>query len=194
MLAMVRAGTDEDGFAAVFAAERQRAAGLAYLLVNDAELAEDVVADVFARILVRWRRGEIRDVAAYVRRAVVNEARSKLRRRYLERRVGQARSGDDRGVLLVDEHAADRDQVWQALGRLPTAQRTVLVLRYYEDLSEAETAEVLGVSVGTVKSRASRGIARLEELVEDPRGDRPAHAPRRGRAGSSEPTTPGGGR
>ncbi|WP_245617729.1 SigE family RNA polymerase sigma factor [Nitriliruptor alkaliphilus] len=189
---MVRAGTDEQGFAAVFAAERQRAAGLAYLLVNDAELAEDVVADVFARILVRWRRGEIRDVAAYVRRAVVNEARSKLRRRYLERRVGQARSGDDRGVRLVDDHAADRDQVWQALRRLPVPQRTVLVLRYYEDLSEAQTAEVLGVSVGTVKSRASRGIARLEELVEDPRVADGAVS-RTKPAGTGEPTTSGGG-
>lgn len=192
MLVMVRAGTDERGFAAVFAAERERAAGLAYLLLSDAEQAEDVVADVFARILVRWRKGEIRDVEAYVRRAVVNEARSKLRRRYLERRVREERSGDDRGVRLVDDHAADHDEVWQALRRLPEAQRSVLVLRYYEDLSEAATADVLGVSVGTVKSRAARGIARLEELVEDPR-TADGVVPRTKPAGSGEPTTSGGG-
>jgi RNA polymerase sigma-70 factor (sigma-E family) len=190
---MVRAGTDEQGFAAVFAAERQRAAGLAYLLLSDAELAEDVVADAFARILIRWRRGEIRDVGAYVRRAVVNEARSKLRRRYLERRVGERRSGDDRGVRLVDEHAAERDAVWQGLRRLPEAQRAVLVLRYYEDLSEVATADLLGISVGTVKSRAARGIARLEELVEDPRTAGSEHAPS-GRTGPSQAPTSGGGR
>lgn len=165
MLAMVRAGVDESLFAAVYAAHRDRAVGLAYLLVGDHHQAEDVVAEAFTKVYVRWRRGEVRDVGAYVRRAVANEANSRLRRRYLERAVASRRTGDDRGVQLLDDAAAERSVLWSALGQLAQAQRTVLVLRFFEDLSEAETAEVLGCSVGTVKSRAARGIARLDELV-----------------------------
>jgi RNA polymerase sigma-70 factor (sigma-E family) len=165
VLAMVRAGTDESSFAAVYAAHRDRAVGLAYLLVGDHHQAEDVVAEAFTKVYVRWRRGEVRDVGAYVRRAVANEANSRLRRRYLERAVASRRTGDDRGVQLLDEAAAERSVLWSALGQLSQPQRTVLVLRYFEDLSEAETAGLLGCSVGTVKSRAARGIARLEELV-----------------------------
>lgn len=165
MLAMVRAGTDELSFAAIYAAHRDRAVGLAYLLVGDHHQAEDVVAETFTKVYARWRRGEVRDVGAYVRRAVANEANSRLRRRYLERAVASRRTGDARGVQLLDDAAAERSVLWAALGQLSQAQRTVLVLRYFEDLSEAETAEVLGCSVGTVKSRAARGIARLDVLV-----------------------------
>lgn len=191
MLAMVRTGVDESSFAAVYAAHRDRAVGLAYLLVGDHHQAEDLVAEVFTKVYVRWPRGEVRDVGAYVRRAVANEANSRLRRRYLERAVASRRTGDDRGVQRLDDAAAERSVVWSALGQLSPAQRTVLVLRYFEDLSEAETAEVLGCSVGTVKSRAARGIARLDELVG------PAARARRGTAvavedvaGRPAPTAP----
>lgn len=165
VLAMVREGTDADSFAAVFNAHHRQAVRLAYLLVSDPHQAEDVVSEAFTKVYVRWRKGEVRDVGGYLRRAVANEANSKLRRRYLERRVGAERSGDDRGVRLVDDHAADRDQVWQGIQRLPERQRAAVVLRYYEDLSEAETADILGCSVGTVKSQTSRGLARLQELL-----------------------------
>jgi RNA polymerase sigma-70 factor (sigma-E family) len=165
VLAMVRAGVDEGSFAAVFNAHHRRAVRLAYLLVSDPYLAEDVVSEAFAKVYVRWRKGEVRDVGAYVRRAVANEANSRLRRRYLERRVAGERCGDDRGVRLVDEDTADRDVVWQAIERLPAKQRAAVVLRYYEDLPEAEVAEVLGCSVGTVKSNTSRGLSRLQELL-----------------------------
>lgn len=168
VLAMVRAGVTEDSFAAVFNAHHRQAVRLAYLLVSDPDQAEDVVSEAFAKVYVRWRKGEIRDVGAYVRRAVANEANSRLRRRYLERRVASAQHGDDRGVQLVDDAAADHDEVWQAIQRLPTKQRSAVVLRYYEDLSEAETAEILGISVGTVKSNTSRGLARLQELLDAP--------------------------
>lgn len=157
--------TRDASFAAVFNAHHRGAVRLAYLLVSDADLAEDVVAEAFAKVYVRWRRDEIRDVGAYVRRAVVNEANSKLRRRYLERRVAASRDGDDRGVRLLDDDAADRDAVWRAIGHLPERQRAAVVLRYHEDLSEAETAEVLGCSVGTVKSQTSRGLAKLKQLL-----------------------------
>lgn len=168
MLTMVRAGTDATSFAAVFNAHHRQAVRLAYLLVSDPHLAEDVVSEAFAKVYVRWAKGEVRDVGSYLRRAVANEANSRLRRRYLERRVAEERSGDDRGVRLVDDQAAEHDEVWQAIQRLPDRQRTAVVLRYYEDLSEADTAEVLGCSVGTVKSQVSRGLARLQELLHAP--------------------------
>lgn len=165
VLAMVRTGVERDSFATVFNAHHRQAVRLAYLLTSDPDQAEDIAADVFAKVYVRWKKGEVRDVGAYVRRAVANEANSKLRRRYLERRHAAKRSGDQRGVVGVDDGAADRDQVWQAIQRLPDRQRKAIVLRYYEDLTEAQTAEVLGCSVGTVKSQVSRGMARLQEVV-----------------------------
>ncbi|MBW3618659.1 MAG: SigE family RNA polymerase sigma factor [Actinobacteria bacterium] len=162
---MVRTGTDADSFAVVFNAHHRQAVRLAYLLCGDHHQAEDIVSDAFAKVYVQWSRGRVSDVGAYLRRAVVNETNSKLRRRYLERREASKRSGDERGVRLVDEHAADQDQVWQALSRIPERQRQAVVLRYYEDLSEAQTAEILGCSVGTVKSQVSRGLARMQELL-----------------------------
>ena len=162
---MVRAGVEQASFATVFNTHHRQAVRLAYLLTSDADQAEDIVAEAFAKVYVRWSKGEVRDVGAYLRRAVANEANSKLRRRYLERREAQRRHGDDRGVRTVDEGAADRDQVWQAIQRLPNRQRKAVVLRYYEDLSEAETADVLGCSVGTVKSQVSRGLARMQQLL-----------------------------
>jgi RNA polymerase sigma-70 factor (sigma-E family) len=165
VLDTVRAGANRNGFDAVFGAHHRSAVRLAYLLTSDEHQAEDVVAEAFTKIYPRWRAGQVRDMGAYVRRAVVNEANSKLRRRYRDRDRAQHRVGDGRGVRRVDDHAADRDQVWQALGRLPQGQRTAVVLRYYEDLSEARTAEVLDVSVGTVKSQVARGLSRLEQLL-----------------------------
>ena len=165
MLSMVRTGTREASFATVFNAHHREAVRLAYLLTGDHHQAEDIVADALTKVWKQWEKGRVDNVRAYLRRAVVNESNSKLRRRYLERRQVSTRSGDDRGVRLVDEHAADRDQVWQALQRLPERQRAAIVLRYYEDLSEADAAEVLEVSVGTVKSQTSRGLDRLRELL-----------------------------
>jgi RNA polymerase sigma-70 factor (sigma-E family) len=165
MLAMVREATSSESFAAVFNAHHRQAVRLAYLLTSDPHQAEDIVAEAFTKVYVRWKKGEVRDVGAYLRRAVANEANSKLRRRYLERREASKRAGDDRGVRLVDDHAADHDVVWQAIQRLPERQRQAVVLRYYEDCSEAETAEILGCSVGTVKSQVSRGLARMQELL-----------------------------
>ena len=165
MVTLGHADVDRREFAEVFNEHHRAAVRLAYLLTSDADQAEDIVAEAFAKVYVRWRKGGIRDVGAYVRRAVANEANSRLRRRYLERRHAEHRAGDERGVRRVEDHAADRDEVWWALQRLPARQRTAVVLRYFEELSEAETAEVLGVSVGTVKSQVSRGLDRLEELL-----------------------------
>lgn len=120
----------------------------------------------------RRRRNISRDGSPepYVRQTLVNASIDRwrgLRRRAecsLESAEAIAATGDPIGLI------ARRDQLIRSLGALPPRQRAVLVLRYWEDLSEVETASVLGCSVGTVKSQASRGLARLRELSELPAG------------------------
>jgi RNA polymerase sigma-70 factor (sigma-E family) len=166
VLAFARPTENEDAsFAAVFNEHHRPAVRLAYLLTGDAFQAEDIVSEAFAKVYVQWRKGRVEDVGPYLRRAVANQANSKLRRRYLERREASRRTGDERGVRTIDDQAADHDVVWHAIQQLPDRQRQVVVLRYYEDLSEADTADVLGISTGTVKSSLSRGLERLEQLL-----------------------------
>lgn len=167
MLGVLRARSEDraESFAAVFNAHHRRAVRLAYLLTSDPDVAEDVVAEAFANVWVQWDQGRVEDVGPYLRRAVVNNIRSRHRREVVAMREFERRTGDGRGVRTFDEAAADRDEVWQALQRLPDRQRAAIVLRYYEDLSEADTAEVLEVSVGTVKSQVSRGMDRLREVL-----------------------------
>jgi RNA polymerase sigma-70 factor (sigma-E family) len=140
---------------------------LALLMVGDRPTAEDVVQDVYASMQARWARLAAPDSALpYVRAAVLNGCRSVLRRRGRARRIDvlhRASAGDQK--LASAEHEAilseDRRQVLAALARLPRRRREVLVLRYYLGLSEAEIAEVLGISPGTVKSTAARALATL---------------------------------
>lgn len=155
-------------FADVFREHRHGAVRLAWVLTGDPHQAEDAVAEAFAKVWPRWERGRIDDIGPYLRRAVVNEVRSKGRRKVIEHREAERRRGDERGVHLVADAVADHDEVWNALGRLPERQRHVIVLRYYEDLSEADIARVLQVSSGTVKSQAARGMARLRQLIGQP--------------------------
>lgn len=165
MLAVVRAGIDGDGFAVVYAEHRDPMVRLAFLLTSDAHRAEEVVAEAFVKVWKQWRAGRVRDVGAYLRRAVVNEANSSLRRRYLERRHARRVDGDARGIRHHDEVAAERDELWQAIARLPERQRHVVVLRFYEDLTVADTAAVLGVTEGTVKSQSSKAFDRLGAVL-----------------------------
>jgi RNA polymerase sigma-70 factor (sigma-E family) len=101
------------------------------------------------------------DPEPYVRKIIANTYASWWRRRWTSEqptdRLPEPRAGDPDPHARVD----DRDEVWQALGQLPKRQRAVLVLRYFEDLSEAEIANALDCSVGTVKSQASRALAKL---------------------------------
>jgi RNA polymerase sigma-70 factor (sigma-E family) len=154
-----------DGFAAVYARHAPGAYRLALRLCGDPSLAEDVVADAAAKVLVSWRGGRIDDDGAYLRRAVVNRLRSVQRRQAVERRWRDRRSGDHRGDLPFTQRSDHADLFAAALKRLTFGQRAVVVLRYYEGLSEAEIARVLGCSRGTVKSQASRALARLRDLV-----------------------------
>jgi RNA polymerase sigma-70 factor (sigma-E family) len=147
------------GFADFVGARSPRLLRTAYLLTHDWGLAEDLLQTALTRAWEAWRRIE-GDPEPYVRRILVNTYSSWWRRRWNgEHPTGQLPelpvSGDPNAVL--DE----RDRIWQALRGLPRRQRAVLVLRYFEDLSEAEIADVLGCSVGTVKSQASRALAKL---------------------------------
>lgn len=146
-------------FAQRYLEEVRRCVRLAYVLCGDEGLAEEVVGDAFATCWPHFRAGKVDDVHGYLRRSVVNAMHSRFRRRRLER-AHLARAARDRSTARPsDESAAtDRATLWSALLSLPMDQRSVLVLRFLEDRSEAETAEILGVKVGTVKSRASRGL------------------------------------
>lgn len=145
---------------------------LALLLLGDRACAEDVVQDVFTR-LCAGRRKLARDSAvAYVRTAVVNGCRSVQRRRALARRVALTRAVPWSDMQESAEHTAilaeDRRQVLSALAALPRRRREVLVLRYYLDLPVREVAGILGISEGSVKSAAARGLAALaRELGEE---------------------------
>ena len=140
---------------------------LAYVLSGDPAEAEDIVGDVLARAWPRLARGKIDDPKAYLRRAVVNGAASWRRHHFVVRREELRRRPAPR-VADVEDQTAERDRLWTALRALPLAQRQVVVLRFLEDLSEAETAATLGVASGTVKSRTARALETLRRaLAED---------------------------
>lgn len=148
----------------LFLAHHRRLVGLAALLVDDHEAAEDVVQDAFAALYRHWRG--LRDpnaAVAYLNRAVVNGSRDALRRGRTARRalrlVPRSEELDSAEVGVLAHQDADR--MWSCVTALPTRQRQVLVLRYYLDQSEAEIAETLGVSPGSVKKHASRALATL---------------------------------
>ncbi|MCS0637317.1 sigma-70 family RNA polymerase sigma factor [Streptomyces sp. LP05-1] len=141
---------------------------LAVLLVDDLATAEDVVQDAFTALLRRHghRLDELGEPEAYLRTSVVNASRSVLRRRRTARRAPLARERPcpppEEYVLLREEHR----EVLGALGRLTRRQREVLVLRYWSHLTEAQIAQTLGLSRGTVKSTASRALAALARHLE----------------------------
>jgi RNA polymerase sigma-70 factor (sigma-E family) len=139
------------------------AARLAYLVTGDRALAEDIVQEAFVRMYGRFR--DLRNPDAfdvYLRRTVVNLARSHFRRRKVERKH-LPRVEDEPSAEPPD--LGERERLWTVLQSLPERQRTAIVLRFYEDLSEATTAEVMGCPVGTVKSLVSRGLERLRAIV-----------------------------
>jgi RNA polymerase sigma-70 factor (sigma-E family) len=139
----------------------------AYLITWDPGEAEDLVQECLSRVARRWPR--VRAMAqprAYARRILVNlaldGARGRARRRGELDGASAVTDGPGPDLLVGLE---SRAELLDALARLTARQRAVLVLRYFNDLTEAETAEVLGCSPGTVKSNASRGLARLREVL-----------------------------
>jgi RNA polymerase sigma-70 factor (sigma-E family) len=130
----------------------------AYLLTRDHALAEDLLQTALTKAWTAWRRIE-GDPEPYVRKVLVNTYASWWRRRWTGERPTE-QLPERSGASAIDDHAERRD-LWSALGRLPRRQQAAVVLRYYEGLSELETAELMGCSVGTVKSSTSRALARL---------------------------------
>ena len=139
-----------------FAAMRR----LAFALLGDASAADEVAQDAFVRLYASWRRlDDIDHPPSYLRKIVLNLCRTRGRRAALVRRSQPLLRADD---VARDPDVALRLDVWSALGKLPQRQRACVVLRYLEDLSEAEVARLLDCSIGTVKSQLHRARARLE--------------------------------
>ena len=152
----------------------------AYLLGGDWATAEDLLQVALTKTYLAWLRlGTIEAIEPYARRVLVNTATSWWRRRW---------HGERPTDVLPDMPASDglderleRDRLWRHVVTLPARQRAVLVLRFYEDQSEAETARLLGVSVGTVKSQCARALATLRARLAaegiEPAASLPAAAP-----------------
>ena len=152
---------DKDATFSAYMSARQAALyRTAYLLAGDHATAEDLLQTAFAKLYLSWDR--IRDREAldgYVRRVMVNENNSLWRRAWKRREHSTDTLPETGTVDTYDDGMGG--ELWSFVQTLPPRQRSVIVLRYYEQLSETEIADVLGVSVGTVKSQASRALAAL---------------------------------
>lgn len=137
----------------------------AYLLTGDHQAAEDLVQDTYVVLVRRWQKAGSLDPDAYVRRILYSRFVDSWRRR----RLREVPTASPRETAGADESgtATDRLTLRDALDRLSPKQRAVLVLRYYEDLTEVQAAAALGVSVNTVKSQTRVALQRLRELAPD---------------------------
>jgi len=136
----------------------------AYLLTGDWALAEDLVQTTLMKTYLAWRRlGEIVAVEPYARTVMLNTATCWWRRKWRGERATAVLP--ERPVADGTETSAARERIWRLILTLPARQRAVLVLRYYEALSEAETARQLDISVGTVKSHTARALATLRQRM-----------------------------
>ncbi|WP_079070397.1 SigE family RNA polymerase sigma factor [Streptomyces sp. IMTB 1903] len=160
-------GTTVDHLTATYQAHYRSLLGLAALLLDDTASCEDVVQEAFIR--VHSARNRVRDrekTLAYLRQTVVNLSRSALRRRILGLKLLSKPMPD---MASAEEGAYDqleRDDLIKAMRGLQRRQREVLVLRYFADMTEAQVAETLGISLGSVKAYGSRGIAALRVAME----------------------------
>lgn len=155
---------DRAEFVAFVHARQHRLLRAAYLVCGDHHRAEDLLQDALVKLALRWPRLRDGDPEAYLRTVMYRDAVSwwrRLRRESLPGALPDPPHEDDTGFV------PDRLAFSSALARLTARQRAVLVLRYFDDLSEARTAEILGVSVGTVKSQTHTALRRLRELAPD---------------------------
>jgi RNA polymerase sigma-70 factor (sigma-E family) len=158
-----------DGFEGFVAARGPALLRSAYLLTGDRHLAEDAVQEALSRVVGRWtrliRRG---DPEAYVRRALYSVVVDRSRRRWTRERPVDSRYAEHPDAVADEaDRVAGSVTLADALDRLTTRQRQVLVLRFYEDLGEARTAELMGCSPGTVKSQTAHALRRLRELAPE---------------------------
>ncbi|MEU7087966.1 SigE family RNA polymerase sigma factor [Streptomyces achromogenes] len=140
----------------------------AFLLTGEQHAAEDLVQSTLEQVYTAWRRvGSADDPEAYVRRVMINVHARKHRRRLREFLAPRDDSGLVRELADTGDRIAqadDRSALLKALAQLPARQREAVVLRYWEDLTETQAAEAMGCSVGTVKSSAAKGIAKLRAI------------------------------
>jgi RNA polymerase sigma-70 factor (sigma-E family) len=145
-----------DAFADFYRTQHEPMLRLAYLLTQSRAIAEELVQDCFIRVQPRWP--ELDEPVAYLRRAVTNACYSYHRRRRRDEAVVPERSE----WAPAHEH----DEMWDALAHLAPRRRAVLVLRYYQDLSESEIADAIGCRPGTVKSISHRALADLRKVLK----------------------------
>lgn len=140
----------------------------AYLMVGDRQLAQDLVQEALTKTYVAWPR--LRDPAnaeAYCRKAITTTAITWFRRKAWNNERPTERLPDSAACEGHEAAVADQDALWRILQGLPLRQRAALVLRFYEDLTEVQTAEAMGCAVGTVKSQVSAALKKLRERLGD---------------------------
>jgi RNA polymerase sigma-70 factor (sigma-E family) len=167
---------DDREFREFFANQYGRLCWLGFLLTGDRAEAEELAQEALVRLWWRWLVRRPDDPARYVRRVLVNRRRSLLRRAAVEARV-LAR------LEPVPPPPGDEDAMvlWAAVQALPARQRAVLVLRFHEDLTEAEVARLLGLPLGTVKSLGHRALTRLRQRLGSTDLDHAGHRPKEAR-------------
>ncbi|WP_212840578.1 SigE family RNA polymerase sigma factor [Catellatospora sp. IY07-71] len=154
----------EDEFREFVTARSAALLRTAYLLAGDWATAEDLLQTALTKTYLAWKRlGQIEAVEPYARRVLVNTATSWWRRRWHGERPTEFLP--ERAAPDNLEEQLERDVLWKHVKALPTRQRAVLVLRFYEDMSEAQTAALLQISPGTVKSQTSRALGTLRQRL-----------------------------
>ncbi|MGW8764850.1 SigE family RNA polymerase sigma factor [Streptomyces sp. NPDC055815] len=157
-------GDEDDGFAEFAVAAWPRLVRTAQLLTGDFHEAEDLVQTTLAKVYGRWRRVPRAEIDLYVRRALINNNLSRIRRKRVVHLLTPVLPESLRHTAAGHAEAVEeRAGLLAALADLSARQRAVMVLRYWEDLTEPQIASVLGCSLGTVKSHARRGLAALRE-------------------------------
>jgi RNA polymerase sigma-70 factor (sigma-E family) len=155
-------------FLDVLVPELPRLRRVARLLVGSGDAADDLVAEAVVRTLTAWRAGRVEELVGYTRVTIYNLAAKRWRRRAVARRLDHRAIDWVPEVGSADQETAERDRVLSALTVLAPRRRAVVVLRFYEDRSIGEIADMLGCSVGTVKSQLSRALGQLAVLLEGP--------------------------
>lgn len=161
------AARDRAAFAEFVTARSTALHRAAYLMVGDVGLAQDLVQEALTKTYVAWPRlREVGNAEAYTRKVITNTAITWFRRKgwHGERATAELPETIHAGHA---EHVADRTSLMQALQQLPPRQRAAIVLRFYDDLTEAQTAAAMDCAVGTVKSQVSAGLSKLRTLLGD---------------------------
>lgn len=148
--------------------ELPRLRRVARLLVGSGDVADDLVAEALVRTLTAWRAGRVEELVGYTRVTIYNLAAKRWRRLAVRRRLDHHAIDWMSEATAADDMTAERDRVLSALTSLAPRRRAVVVLRFYEDRSIGEIANLLGCSAGTVKSQLSRALEQLAVRLEGP--------------------------